>query len=59
MDRRRDEKPLAATALVVAFVLGVSALVRVISGAYEPNPADHHLGTGSPLWVLAEITGVK
>ena len=59
MDRRRDEKPLAATALVVAFVLGVSALVRVINGAYEPNPAGHHPGTGSPLWVLAEITGVK
>jgi hypothetical protein len=53
MDRRRDEKPLAATALVVAFVLGVSALVRVIGGAYEPNPAGHHPGTGSQLWVMA------
>ncbi len=50
---RRDEKPLAPTAIVVAFVLGVSVLVRVISGAYEPNPSGHHPGTGSPLWVLA------
>jgi len=50
---RRDEKPLAATAIVVAFVLGVSVLVRVISGAYEANPSGHHPGTGSPLWVLA------
>jgi hypothetical protein len=37
---KRDEKPLAATAVVVTFVLGVSALVQVISGPHEPIPAE-------------------
>jgi len=50
---RRDEKPLAATAVVVAFVLGVSALVRAISGPHESNPAGNHPSTATPLWVLA------
>jgi hypothetical protein len=50
---RRDEKPLAATAIVVGFVLGVSVLVRVISGPHEANLASNHPGTASPLWVLA------
>jgi len=50
---RRDEKPLAATAVVVAFVLGVSALVRAISGPRESNPAGNHPSTATPLWVLA------
>jgi hypothetical protein len=50
---RRDEKPLAATAIVVTFVLGISALVRVISGAQEANVAGNQPGTATPLWVLA------
>lgn len=33
----RDEKPVAATAIVVAVVLGVSALVRLVNGSAEPN----------------------
>jgi hypothetical protein len=49
----RDEGPLAATAVAVAFVLGVSALVRVISGSQEPNLAGNHPRTPTTLWVLA------
>jgi hypothetical protein len=50
---RRDEKPLAATAIVVAFVLGVSALVRVMSGPHEANLSGYQPGNVTPLWVLA------
>jgi hypothetical protein len=32
-----DEKPVAATAIVVGVVLGVGTLLRLISSTYEPN----------------------
>jgi hypothetical protein len=50
---RRDEKPLAATAVVVAFVLGVSAVVRVISGAHELTPSGDQPGKLTPVLLLA------
>jgi hypothetical protein len=37
-----DEKPLAATAIVVAVVLGVSAFVRLVNGGPEPNARQPH-----------------
>jgi hypothetical protein len=35
----RDERPVAATAIVVAAVLGVSALVRLVNAGHEPSSA--------------------
>jgi len=49
----RDEKPVAATAVVVAVVLGVAALVRLISSTYEPNIGHRHPATSAPLWEMA------
>jgi hypothetical protein len=50
--RYGDEKPKAATAIVVAVILGVGALVRVIN-TYEPNIGHRHPATSPPLWVMA------
>jgi hypothetical protein len=47
--RHRDEKPIAATALVVAVVLGIGTLVRVIN-TYEAAIEDRH---HRPFWVVA------
>jgi hypothetical protein len=41
----RDEKPVAATAIVVMVTLGVSALVRLINGSYEPSFDQRHRAT--------------
>jgi hypothetical protein len=41
----RDEKPVAATAIVVVVVLGVSALVRLLNGSYEPTIGPRHPAT--------------
>jgi hypothetical protein len=49
----RDDKPVAATAVVVAVVLGVGVLVRLIGGTYAPNTGHGHPATSAPLWVLA------
>jgi hypothetical protein len=49
----RDEKPVAATAIVVAVLLSVGALVRVINSTYEPNVGHRHPATSAPLWVMA------
>jgi hypothetical protein len=51
--RGRDEKPVAAAAVVVAVVLGVATVVRIISNTYAPNLGDRYPGTSTPLWVLA------
>jgi hypothetical protein len=49
----RDDKPVAATAVVVAFVLGVAILVRVIGSTYEPNIEARYPGTSASSWVMA------
>jgi hypothetical protein len=48
-----DEKPVAATAIVVAVVLGVGTLVRLISSTYEPNLDDRYQGTSATLLAMA------
>jgi hypothetical protein len=49
----RDDKPVAATAIVVAVVLGVGALVRVINSTYEPDIGNRDPAISAPLWVMA------
>jgi len=48
-----DEKPVAATAIVVAVVLGVGTLVRLISSTYEPNLDHRYQGTSATLLAMA------
>jgi hypothetical protein len=47
----RDDKPVAATSVVMAVVLGIGALVRLVNSAYEPN--NGHPANPEPLWVMA------
>jgi hypothetical protein len=49
----RDDKPMAATAIVVAVVLGIGGLVRIINSTYEPNIGHRPSTTSAPLWVMA------
>jgi hypothetical protein len=46
----RDERPVAATAIVVAVVLGLSALVRLVNAGHERNIVQQHPPT---LFVIA------
>ena len=50
--RDRDERPVAATAIVVAFVLGVATLTRLISTTYEPNIGHRYQGTSATLLAM-------
>jgi hypothetical protein len=49
----QDEKPVTATAMVVAVVLGIAAVVRVVTSTHGPNLEDRYPGTSAPLWTLA------
>ena len=49
----RDDRPLAATAIVTAVLFGVGALVQVINSANEPNIVAQRVATSTPLWVMA------
>ena len=49
----RDDKPIAATAIVVAVVLAVGALIRVV-GRYEP---EHRALTSSNFATIVAMTG--
>jgi hypothetical protein len=49
----RDDKPMAATAMVVAVVLGIGGLVRIINSTYEPNIGHRPPASSAPVWVMA------
>ena len=49
----RDEKPLAATAVVVGFVLTVALLLRLVGATDEPNTGDRYRGSSTLLWPIA------
>ena len=41
----RDERPVAATAIVVVAALCVSALIRLVNGSLEPSIGRPHQAT--------------
>ena len=52
----RDEKPLAATAVVVGFVLTVALLLRLVGATYEPKTDDRYRSGSALAWPI-ELAG--